>query len=200
MTAVVKADLNPRQLAFCREYAVDHNGTQAAIRAGYTPSGAEVQAVRLLKDDRVRAEIARLDARTAQAVGLQAESVLAEISALAHARLTDIVVFGTRDVTVGFDDDGKAVPVERLHDAVRVERQTVNFVEAKVSSSDDLPDAAKAAIASVKINGQGQLEVRMHDKNAALDKAGRCLGLFKPTDLNLSFTLEDLVRAAIAGG
>ena len=40
--------LNPRQAAFVREYLVDLNGTQAAIRAGYSPNGADVQAIRLL--------------------------------------------------------------------------------------------------------------------------------------------------------
>ena len=53
---------NPRKtsavkLAFVREFRVDHNGTQAALRAGYAKSGAHVQASRLIRNDKVAAAI-----------------------------------------------------------------------------------------------------------------------------------------------
>ena len=40
--------LNPKQAAFVREYLVDRNGTQAAIRAGYSEHTAQEQSSRLL--------------------------------------------------------------------------------------------------------------------------------------------------------
>jgi phage terminase small subunit len=40
--------LTPKQLAFCQEYVVDKNGTQAAIRAGYSENSANEQAAQLL--------------------------------------------------------------------------------------------------------------------------------------------------------
>ena len=40
--------LTPRQARFVSEYLVDLNGTQAAIRAGYSPRTANEQAVELL--------------------------------------------------------------------------------------------------------------------------------------------------------
>ena len=49
------SSLTPRQARFVKEYLVDLNGTQAAIRAGYSASGADVQAVRLLGNARVKA-------------------------------------------------------------------------------------------------------------------------------------------------
>lgn len=49
--------LTPRQAAFVVEYLIDLNATQAAIRAGYSANGADVQAVRLLADARVRAAV-----------------------------------------------------------------------------------------------------------------------------------------------
>ena len=39
---------------FVREYLIDRNGTQAAIRAGYSPKTAAAQASRLLKDVKVQ--------------------------------------------------------------------------------------------------------------------------------------------------
>jgi phage terminase small subunit len=40
--------LTKKQKAFCREYVVDYNGTQAAIRAGYSEKTANEQAAQLL--------------------------------------------------------------------------------------------------------------------------------------------------------
>ena len=40
--------LTPKQARFVQEYQIDGNGAQAALRAGYGPSGAKVAACRLL--------------------------------------------------------------------------------------------------------------------------------------------------------
>jgi hypothetical protein len=44
----------PKQQAFIREYLVDLNGTQAAIRAGYSPRTANEQAAELLAKPSIR--------------------------------------------------------------------------------------------------------------------------------------------------
>ena len=54
-------DLTNKQKAFCREYVIDHNGTQAAIRAGYSKKTANEQAARLLAKVSVKDYIARLE-------------------------------------------------------------------------------------------------------------------------------------------
>ena len=69
--------LTPRQAAFVREYLVDLNGTQAAIRAGYSENGADVQAIRLLGDARVKAAVDEGMAARAAKVELTADMVLA---------------------------------------------------------------------------------------------------------------------------
>jgi phage terminase small subunit len=55
-------NLNNKQLAFCREYIIDFNAKQAAIRAGYSdnPDSACVQGSLLLSYPKVKAEIKRL--------------------------------------------------------------------------------------------------------------------------------------------
>ena len=50
--------LTPKQARFVNEYSRDHNGSAAAIRAGYAPSSAGVTACRLLKKANVEAAIA----------------------------------------------------------------------------------------------------------------------------------------------
>lgn len=51
------AKLTDQQMRFVTEYLKDCNGKQAAIRAGYAPRSAEVQASRLLSLDKVQNEI-----------------------------------------------------------------------------------------------------------------------------------------------
>ena len=58
---------NDRQEAFCREYLIDYNGTQAAIRAGYSKKTANSQASRLLANVNVLSRVRALQAeKTAQ--------------------------------------------------------------------------------------------------------------------------------------
>lgn len=55
-----KPFLNPRQLDFCKQYMIDFNGTQAAIRAGYSEHTANEQASQLLAKLNIQTEINRL--------------------------------------------------------------------------------------------------------------------------------------------
>ena len=49
--------MTPKQAAFVSEYMIDHNGTQAAIRAGYSKRTARQQAVELLASGEVQQAI-----------------------------------------------------------------------------------------------------------------------------------------------
>lgn len=72
-------DLTPKQAAFAREYLVDLNATQAAIRAGYAPRSAEMTGSRLLRNDKVAAAVQKaMDARS-QRTELTADKVLRDI-------------------------------------------------------------------------------------------------------------------------
>lgn len=52
--------LNPKHEAFCREYMIDQNATQAYIRAGYSENGANVSACQLLSNPNIKDRIADL--------------------------------------------------------------------------------------------------------------------------------------------
>ena len=82
--------LNPRQQSFVREYQIDLNGTQAAIRAGYSPNGADVQAVRLLGDARIQALIAGQREKRADRLEITADRIMQEYARIAFADVTDI--------------------------------------------------------------------------------------------------------------
>lgn len=90
--------LTAKQAAFVREYLVDLNATQAAIRAGYSPKTAYSQGQRLLKNVEIQGEVQAAQAAAAEKAEItvqdvisglrkeaeEAESDAARVSAWAH--------------------------------------------------------------------------------------------------------------------
>lgn len=83
--------LTPKQAAFVREYLVDLNASQAAVRAGYSPRSAARIAIHLLNKTHV-----------AQAVQQAQDARAAQVRRSAHDVLRDI-----RDVTTKARDAGQ---------------------------------------------------------------------------------------------
>lgn len=83
--------LNEKQKRFVSEYIIDLNAKQAAIRAGYSPKTAEVQASRLLSLVKVQTEITKAMEDRGKRTGITQDRVLAELSAIAFAKATDYV-------------------------------------------------------------------------------------------------------------
>jgi phage terminase small subunit len=68
--------LNPKRAAFVREYLIDLNATQAAIRAGYSPKTARAQGCRLLTDADLAAAVQEAQATRAERALVTAEDVI----------------------------------------------------------------------------------------------------------------------------
>jgi phage terminase small subunit len=75
-------ELTPKQAAFVREYLIDLNATQAAIRAGYSANTANEQGSRLLTNVSVHSLIQKAMNERAETVGLTAADVLRDINAV----------------------------------------------------------------------------------------------------------------------
>lgn len=71
--------LNARQQRFVQEYLIDPNATQAAVKAGYSPKTAAVQAHDLLRKPNVMAELNAMQAEVAGKLNLTIEAVLAGV-------------------------------------------------------------------------------------------------------------------------
>ena len=69
-------DLKEKQKCFAREYLIDNNGTQAAIRAGYTRRSAASTSSYLLINPNIREYIARHSRASAVAVNATMEFVI----------------------------------------------------------------------------------------------------------------------------
>ena len=125
--------LTAKQEAFVREYLIDLNATQAAVRAGYSAKTAEQQGHQLLKKTLVAAAIATVQAERAEKCSVDAQWVLREAmdtykaareldklsDAVSALKLVgthiDIQAFKERTANEHTGKDGEAIKVE--HDA-----------------------------------------------------------------------------------
>jgi phage terminase small subunit len=85
-------------IRFAEEYPKDLNGTQAAIRAGYSEKGAGVVASNLLKDDRVRAKIEELNKSRLRKLNVTVKNVLKEIALMAFSNIADVCTWNSQGI------------------------------------------------------------------------------------------------------
>ncbi|SRR6266852_1627294 len=74
--------LTPREAAFVREFQIDHNGSAAARRAGYSVKNAAGIASDLRKKPAVAAAIAANEAAATEKTGITKEAVLTNLAEL----------------------------------------------------------------------------------------------------------------------
>lgn len=80
-----------RREQFCHEYVVDFNGTQAAIRAGYSDKGASVTANRLLSNAMIQKRVKYLTQKVRERTQIDADWVLQRLALMATADRTEIL-------------------------------------------------------------------------------------------------------------
>lgn len=150
--------LPPMQDRFVDEWLIDFNGTQAAIRAGYSERSARSIAGRLLTKDNIQREISRRQKDLQRRTEVSQERVVKELARVAFADATDYVQVETRTV--------------EKNDGTELSYQTVTLTETAELSADQ-----RAAIAGIKQGANG-VEVKLHDKIKALELLGRHIGMF----------------------
>lgn len=80
-----KYNLTAKQARFCEEYLVDLNGTQAAIRAGYSKKTANRMASENLSKPDIQLYIKELMEEQSKRTELTADMVIAELKNVAFA-------------------------------------------------------------------------------------------------------------------
>ena len=71
--------MTAKQKRFCAEYIVDYNGTQAAIRAGYSEKTAYSQAGRMLKNVEILARVRELQQEQVKRLAVSADFVVLKL-------------------------------------------------------------------------------------------------------------------------
>jgi hypothetical protein len=86
----VLAELSDLEEIFVREYMVDWNGTQAAIRAGYSAKSAAQTAWFLLRKPKVQVAVETLASARARRLGIDAEELMRVWSAVVNLDANEI--------------------------------------------------------------------------------------------------------------
>lgn len=154
------AGLTPRQERFVEEYLVDMNGTQAAIRAGYSARTANEQASRLLANASVSEAVARAKAERSARIGLTQDRVIEELAAIAFARMPDFAEWGDGD-TMGLKPSGDLD--DRQSAAILQVTETEKFVKS-LGRGEQLMSRERS--------------IKLHPKIDALKLLGQHLGMF----------------------
>lgn len=161
------------------------NGKQAAIEAGYAPRSAEVTASRLLRKAKVAeaVEKRRSAALTAaqEATGVTVAGTLRELHGIVHS-----------DLRKAFDPKtGALLPPHLWPDDVARAMASVKVVEMaggmKVGGEDGITHVPMYT-----------KEVKFWDKNSAIEKAMKTLGLFEKDNAQRTDPLAALMEAIAA--
>ena len=87
-----QVNLTPKQRLFCLEYLKDFNGTQAAIRAGYSKKTANEQASRLLANVNIQNLIKENNAKVEKSSIMDIQEIQERLTALARGEVDEEIV------------------------------------------------------------------------------------------------------------
>lgn len=149
---------NKKHERFCREYVIDRNATQAAIRAKYSEKTAYSQGQRLLKKVEIESRIKELDDKKTDELEITQERILKEYAKLAFANSED------------FFDWAEGVRVDKTG----AELETGIVILKKKT---EIPSKFLAAIQSIEETQQG-IKIKLYDKKGALDSLAKIKGMF----------------------
>lgn len=144
-----KGILPPKQEEFCQQYLVDLNGTQAAIRAGYSPFSARDIACELLTKPNIRARVDELMAARSMRTEITADVVIRELARIALVNPLDVIDRSSAEVNSNATDDQTAA---------------IQSIKVKVKPTE--------------WGDEVEREVKLNDKTKALELLGKHLGMY----------------------
>lgn len=160
-----------RRAAFVEAYFVHgENVTQAALAAGFSPNSASRQGARLLKDVRTKALLDKRRAELSEKLQINTETVLREVARLA--------LFDPRKL---FNADGSPKSIADLDDDTAAAIAGIEVLEEFDGSGKD-----RKFIGYTK-------KYRVAEKNAALEKLMKYLGMFERDNHQKTDPLAELL-------
>ena len=141
--------LTPKQEMFVKEYLIDLNATQAAIRAGYNKNTAYSIGEENLKKPEIQAAIQKAMDERADRTNITADKVLSELAQIA------------------FDDISNYLDFE-------MDEQTKQ-IKVTVKKSKEIDTRS---ISEISLGKDGQFKFKLYCKDNALVQLGKHLGIF----------------------
>lgn len=142
--------LTRRQRAFVNEYMVDKNGTQAAIRAGYSFDSAAYQGSTLLTNPKVTAALADREKAAQKKTEWTFERLLEEYGKIAGLSMSDLGEWGPN-----------------------------GFIPSDSKTLDKKFAAAVQEVSSVHSQHGVNIKLKAYDKKGALDSIAKLLGYMR---------------------
>ena len=167
------ARLTPKQQMFVKEYLIDLNATQAALRAGYSARTAGAIGKENLQKPLIQAEIQKNMNNRAEKVEISSERILQELAAIAFHDTNDVVYVDEVDYISGWKVTQKETETEpEIKEPIMDTRQTV-----VVKNLSELTPLQRKSIASIKQGKEG-IEIKFYDKIKAAELLGKHMKLF----------------------
>ena len=141
--------LTPRYKRFVEEYLVDLDGTNAAIRAGYSAKSAASKGSQLLTIVNIKTAIAEAKDKRSERTEITQDMVVQELARLAFTDMADYTTWGPLGVRMIASErlpKGATRAVSEVSETITKEGSTVKF--------------------------------KLHDKKGSLELLGKHLGMF----------------------
>ncbi len=165
------AELTPKQKLFIKEYLIDFNATQSAIRAGYSKKTAgSIGSENLSKPEIISALRKEVGAKIEKIDDLS-DKIIQELKKIAFADIKDYLSFDENGVT--------------FHDSNEVDGTVINEVSSVTTSQGS---NGKTEITRV------QHKMKLHDKLKALELLGRYKMLYTDKQINTTLTFEEFLK------
>lgn len=151
--------LTDKQEMFCREYLVDLNGKQAAIRCGYSEKTAENQASRLLSNVKVIEYLNTLKKKTTDKLELTTEMIVSEWMKLAFSSIADL--------------HNTWITLKEFESLTPDQKAAIESIETKVLKKN-IGTSLEPEIIDVEY-----VKIKLHSKTKALEELGKFKGIYK---------------------
>ena len=164
-------NLNEKQKNFCREYIKDFNGTQAAIRAGYSKKTAGEISFQHLKKLEIQTYISELTKALAHKQEITAERILNEFAKIAFSSIAHLhnTWIDRKDFDELTDDQKDCI------ESIKTRTRTV--------LGDDQAYVVE------------EILIKLYDKQRALENLGKYVGIYEQDNnqkaININFGTED---------
>ena len=168
--------ISDKMRLFALEYLVDYNGTQAAIRAGYSKKTASVRATKLLKNPVIKAFLGKFERESQEKFEIQRNEILMHLAACA-----------TRDGRDFVDKDGKPLLTsQNINDLPKSITCAIDGIKQKRKSWRDPEGTEYEEI---------ETELKLVSKASALDMCMKHKGLFavEKTEQTVTLNWDSLV-------
>lgn len=147
-------DVTEKQMLFCREYIIDFNAKQAAIRAGYPEKSAAVEAHKLLKTAPIQNYLSSIKKEVSDRLNVTVDDIMKELMSIGFSNIRDFI-----------DDDNK---IKNLSSVKR--KKTSSISHYKITRSEFGKGSHEGKKETV--------EIRFHDKLSALEKIAKRINFY----------------------